>query len=112
MLPMILHAGPRVGAGGPASRVPRLGSRRGGGDVTVKHPHAEENAMRVGTLWRVAVLASLALLVSSQLCMLTTCVPRLTSSRSASAHACCRAAPTGAQGPVRAPMVPGAMPCD
>ena len=73
--------------------------------------------MRVGTLWRVAVLASLALLVSGQLCMLTTCVPRLTSSHGApsrsAAHACCRALPTGgAPGPAKAPAVPGAMPCD
>ena len=69
--------------------------------------------MRVGTLWRVAVLASLALLVSGQLCMLTTCVPRLTSLHRSAAHACCRALPTGgAPGPARAPVVPGAMPCD
>ena len=69
--------------------------------------------MRVGTLWRVAVLASLALHVSGQLCMLTTCVPRLTSSHTAAAHACCRALPAGgATGPAKAPVVPGAMPCD
>ena len=69
--------------------------------------------MRVGTLWRVAVLASLALLVSGQLCMLTTCVPRLTSFHASAAHACCRALPTGgASGPAKAPVAPGAMPCD
>ena len=68
--------------------------------------------MRVGTLWRVAVLASLALLVSGQLCMLTTCVPRLTPSHKA-AHACCRALPeAGAtSAPTRAPVPSGAMPC-
>ena len=57
--------------------------------------------MRFGTLWRVAVLASLALLVSGQLCMLTTCVPRLIHTRVA-AHACCRA---------KAPAAPSDMPC-
>jgi len=94
------------------ARVRRLASRRGAGDGTVKHPHAEEDAMRVGTLWRVAVLASLALLVSGQLCMLTTCVPRLTPSHSA-AHACCRALPeAGAtSAPTRAPVPSAAMPC-
>lgn len=64
--------------------------------------------MRVGTLWRVAVLASLALLVSGQLCMLTTCVPRLTP-RHAAAHACCRALPAG--GTAKSPAMPHAMPC-
>ena len=99
--------------GHESARVRRRASRRGGGDVTVKHPHAEEDAVRVGTLWRVAVLASLALLVSGQLCMLTTCVPRLTSLPRSAAHACCRALPTGgAPGPAQAPVVPGAMPCD
>jgi hypothetical protein len=97
--------------GSEPARVRWLASRRGAGDGTVKHPHAEEDAMRVGTLWRVAVLASLALLVSGQLCMLTTCVPRLTSSHAA-AHACCRALPAGgATGPARAADVPRAMPC-
>jgi len=43
----------------------------------VKHPHAE-NAMKDDTHSRVTAFAPLALLVSSQLCMLTTCVPRLT----------------------------------
>src|SRR6185369_8298594 len=105
---MIPHAGSRVGAGAP----PRIEARCQRMS-TVKHPHAEEDAMRVGTLWRVAVLASLALLVSGQLCMLTTCVPRLTSLHRSAAHACCRALPTGgAPGPARAPVVPGAMPCD
>ena len=83
--------------------------RRGAGIVMVKHPHAEEDAVRNGTLWRVAVLASLALLVSAQLCMLTTCVPRLTP-RHAAAHACCRALPGG--GAAKTPAASGAMPCD
>ena len=65
--------------------------------------------MRFGTLWRVAVLASLALLVSGQLCMLTTCVPRLTSFHTSAAHACCRALPTG--GAAKSPESPEAMPC-
>ena len=64
--------------------------------------------MRVGKLWRVAVLASLALLVSGQLCMLTTCVPRL-SPRHAAVHACCRALPAG--GSTSSPVAPHAMPC-
>ena len=64
--------------------------------------------MKVGTLWRVAVLASLALLVSGQLCMLTTCVPRLTP-RHAAAHACCRALPGG--GAANSPAAPRTMPC-
>jgi hypothetical protein len=80
-------------------------------------PMHEEDAMRFGTLWRVAVLASLALLVSGQLCMLTTCVPRMgqhPGPRHAAAHACCRALPTGgaATGPVKTPAATGAMPCD
>jgi len=91
-----------------SARVRGLASRRGIGDLTVKHPHAEEDAMRFGMLWRVAVLASLALLVSGQLCMLTTCVPRLTPHHAA-AHACCRALPTG--GTAKAPAAPSAMPC-
>jgi len=68
--------------------------------------------MRVGTLWRVAVLASLALLVSGQLCMLTTCVPRLATAHAAT-HACCRALPAGgaASGGARSPVAPRAMPC-
>ena len=65
--------------------------------------------MRLGTLWRVAVLASLALLVSGQLCMLTTCVPRLTS-HSRAAHTCCRALPAD-HAPAHAPEPLGAMPC-
>ena len=64
--------------------------------------------MRFGTLWRVAVLASLALLVSGQLCMLTTCVPRLIHTRVA-AHACCRALPP--RGAAKAPAAPSDMPC-
>jgi hypothetical protein len=97
----------------PQLRGPRLGSRRGTGVATVKHPHVEEDAMRVGTLWKLAVLASLALLVSSQLCMLTTCVPRL-SPRHLAAHACCRALPDrgASSGPMRVPGASGVMPCD
>jgi hypothetical protein len=93
------------------ARVRGLASRRGAGEVMVKHPHAEEDAMRFGTLWRVAVLASLALLVSGQLCMLTTCVPRLTP-RHAASHACCRALPTGgtASGAAKTP-AEASMPC-
>jgi hypothetical protein len=64
--------------------------------------------MRFGTLWRVAVLASLALLVSGQLCMLTTCVPRLTP-RHVALHACCRALPTAAT--AKSPAARSAMPC-
>ena len=69
--------------------------------------------MRFGRLWRVAVLASLALLVSGQLCMLTTCVPRL-GPRHAVAHACCRVLPMGraASGSAKTPAATGAMPCD
>jgi len=68
--------------------------------------------MRFGTLWRFAVLASLALLVSGQLCMLTTCVPRLVPVHAS--HACCRALPLGpaadgSQGD--APSSESAMPC-
>ena len=66
--------------------------------------------MRIGTLRRIAVLASLALMTSSQLCMLTTCVPRLTQLHAA-VHACCRATPApAAKG--SPPSVPGTMPCD
>jgi hypothetical protein len=79
----------------------------------VKHPHAEEDAMRDGWLWRVAAVASMVLLASGQLCMLTTCVPRLTPQHVAT-HACCRALPDGgaASGPMRAPAAAGVMPCD
>ena len=62
--------------------------------------------MRIGGWWRFAVLASLALLVSGQLCMLTTCVPRLARSQS-SAHHCCGS--TGESPAAPAPL--GAMPC-
>ena len=67
--------------------------------------------MRSGTLWGSAVLASLALLMSGQLCMLTTCVPRLQRlTAEANASTCCHAAPTDeADVP---PMPAGAMPCD
>lgn len=37
--------------------------------------------MRIGKPWWLAVLASLVLLMSGQLCMLTTCLPRLTQLR-------------------------------
>src|SRR6266487_3058338 len=70
----------------------------------------EEDAMRSGTPWRLAVLASLALMLSGQLCMLTTCVPRLTHLRSA-AHSCCRATPAPSA-PAQPLQAPGAMPCD
>jgi len=59
------------------ARVRGFAPRRGTGAATVKHPHAENDAMRVGTLVRYAVLASLALLVSGQLRMLTSRMPRL-----------------------------------
>ena len=65
--------------------------------------------MRIGGMWRFAVLASLALLVSGQLCMITTCVPRLAQLRTAE-HACC-SGPAGADAPA-APVHAGAMPCD
>ncbi len=64
--------------------------------------------MRFGTAWRIAVLASLALLMSSQLCMLTTCLPRFHRQRSP-AHACGRAM---SQSPMRAPTDTGARACD
>lgn len=66
--------------------------------------------MRFGTAWRLAVLASLALLVSGQLCMLTTCLPRLHQAAGrAAVHACCRAS-ASAQTPPSSPT--GPMPCD
>ena len=64
--------------------------------------------MRFGRLWQAAVLASLALLVSGQLCMITTCVPRLTS-RHVALHACCRALPL--RDAAKAPAAPLEMPC-
>jgi len=64
--------------------------------------------MRVGTPWRLAVLASVAVLTSGQLCMLTTCVPRLTRSHAETSHACCSGAPVS---DAPAPMPSGAMPC-
>ena len=63
--------------------------------------------MRIGPLWRSAVLASLALLASGQLCMLTTCVPRL-APHHAPVHACCHALPSQ-QSP--APASSAGMPC-
>jgi hypothetical protein len=88
-------------------REARRGFAAGGG-----HPRVEEDAMRFGVIGRLAVLASLSLLVSGQLCMLTTCVPRLREAGSAAAHACCTAAPAAesAGTPERVPL--GAMPCD
>src|SRR5438067_13797428 len=65
--------------------------------------------MRSGMPWRTAVLASLALLLTGQLCMLTTCVPRLLRQRGVSAHACCRTTPVA---PARSSSSPGPMPCD
>ena len=64
--------------------------------------------MRFGRLWQASVLASLALLVSGQLCMITTCVPRLTA-RHVALHACCRALPMG--GAAKAPEPTRGMPC-
>lgn len=74
--------------------------------------------MRFGAHMRLTAIASLSLLLSGQLCMLTTCVPRLRALAAGSAHACCHALPGG-----HAPSVPdrgpaptgppaGAMPCD
>jgi hypothetical protein len=71
--------------------------------------------MRFGTLRRIAVLASLSLFASGQLCMLTTCVPRLREAGAAAAHACCRTAPAqdapGAPRPESPGAPPGTMPC-
>jgi hypothetical protein len=70
----------------------------------------EEAGMRTGAMWRFAVLAAVALLASGQLCMLTTCVPRLQKASAAEAHSCCHAvAETDAPS---APIPMGAMPCD
>ena len=63
--------------------------------------------MRFGAAWRIAVLASLALLMSSQLCMLTTCLPRFHHQRRP-AHAGGRVMP---QPPMRAPTATGARAC-
>ena len=71
--------------------------------------------MRFGTPWRLAVFASLVLLMSGQLCMVTTCVPRLHRLRGATSsmasHACCRTTPVSSS-PARSSRTPGAMPCD
>ena len=66
--------------------------------------------MRLGHAWRAAVLASLALLVSGQLCMITTCVPRLTRPSQGS-HACCG---TSARATTPTAPMPAtrSMPCD
>jgi len=94
-------------------------ARRGIGSPRVDaHPHAEEDAMRFGVHMRLAALASLALFLSGQLCMLTTCVPRLRDLAAGSAHACCHAlpgehAPSGPdRGPAPSGAPAGAMPCD
>jgi hypothetical protein len=64
-------------------------------------------------MWRFAVLAAAALLVSGQLCMLTTCVPRLQrSSSNSTAHECCHAVPSSHAPAQDAPTPAGAMPCD
>ena len=67
--------------------------------------------MRSGMQWRSAVLASLALLMSGQLCMLTTCVRRMQHANMSSQHACCRATPDSSA-PARSQPTPGTMPCD
>ncbi len=69
--------------------------------------------MRLGHAWRAAVLASLALLVSGQLCMITTCVPRLIrlAQGGHAAHACCGNAGR-AQSPASPRSTSHAMPCD
>jgi hypothetical protein len=64
--------------------------------------------MRFGRLWQAAVLASVGLLVSGQLCMITTCMPRLTA-RHVALHVCCRALPM--RGGAKAPAAPLEMPC-
>src|SRR5258706_10758021 len=77
----------------------------------MKPTQAEEDAMRSGTLWQSAVLASLALLMSGQLCMVTTCVPRLRHLHAGSQHACCRATPESSA-PAKSQRASGSMPCD
>jgi hypothetical protein len=67
--------------------------------------------MRSAALWRLAVLSSLAILTSGQLCMVTTCVPRLQHANAGAQHACCRATPE-TPGPARSQHSPGTMPCD
>ena len=65
--------------------------------------------MRLGHAWRVAVLASMALFLSGQLCMLTTCVPRLARVMHGS-HACCEAPGRATSPAAPAPATHG-MPC-
>ncbi|MEY4071471.1 MAG: hypothetical protein RL721_2085 [Candidatus Eisenbacteria bacterium] len=65
--------------------------------------------MRFGTSWRPSVLVALALLVSGQFCMLTTCLPRLARANDA-AHACCRASGR-AESPAPVPTASHTMPC-
>jgi hypothetical protein len=77
----------------------------------MKPTQVAEDAMRSGTLWQSAVLASLALLTSGQLCMLTTCVPRLHNADASAQHACCRATPERSA-PAKSQHAPGTMPCD
>jgi hypothetical protein len=67
--------------------------------------------MRSGALWRLAVLSSLAILTSGQLCMVTTCVPSLQHAHAGTQHACCRATPT-TPGPAKSQRSAGTMPCD
>lgn len=69
-------------------------------------------SMRTSWMWRSAVLAATALLMSGQLCMLTTCVPRLQHVSAAQAHACCHAVPASDAPTPSAPVPLGAMPCD
>jgi hypothetical protein len=71
----------------------------------------KEDAMRFGTPWRLAVLASLAILSSGQLCMITTCVPRLQHAHAVSQHACCRVMPES-PAPAKSQRSAGTMPCD
>ena len=68
--------------------------------------------MRSGSMWRLAALAAAVLLASGQLCMLTTCVPRLQRAKFAGAHACCHAAPVRGASAPSAPTPVSAMPCD
>ncbi|MFM7230818.1 MAG: hypothetical protein ACKO3S_02420 [bacterium] len=65
--------------------------------------------MRFRLSWRPSVLVALALLVSGQFCMLTTCLPRLARA-SDTAHACCRASGRG-ETPAPAPTAAHTMPC-
>lgn len=69
--------------------------------------------MKPSGMWRTTVLGAALLLASGQLCMLTTCVPRLQRASAGGAHACCHATPgSDASSTPRAPAPTGAMPCD